>query len=119
LTGASNNRSGKALAKVRRGGPWNRELELYYGLLGEYKVTPIGDQQALRHQANVDDRAHMVWYNGYAFLYNYNNEYIIIAVDLNTKHKGVMSHGMLLTYSWFYLTKYFAPFKSIYSKLLC
>jgi len=100
LTGASNNGSRKALAKVRRGGPWNRELELYYGLLEEYKVTPIRDQQALRHQANVDDRAHKVWYWGYTFLgmvlglyffCNYNNRYIIIAVvDSNTKHKGII-----------------------------
>jgi len=52
--------SKKDLAKVRRGGPWNRELELYYDLLEDYQVTPIEDQQALKHQANVDDRADTV-----------------------------------------------------------
>ncbi|KAF6038212.1 hypothetical protein EB796_003483 [Bugula neritina] len=46
-----------AMASYLTRGPWNRELELYYDLLEDYQVTPIEDQQALKHQANVDDRA--------------------------------------------------------------
>ena len=50
----------KDLAKVRRGGPWNRELELYYGLLEEKQITPIAEKQAVQHQSDVDERADTV-----------------------------------------------------------
>ncbi|XP_067950294.1 uncharacterized protein [Watersipora subatra] len=56
LTGSKVGHS-KDLAKVRRGGPWNRELELYYSLLEDHQVTPIEDKQAEEHQANVSEKA--------------------------------------------------------------
>lgn len=57
LTGASKN---KNLSKVRRGGPWSREYELYYSLIEEEKVTPIDDTEAIKHQTNIESRAEKV-----------------------------------------------------------
>ena len=45
---------------MRRGGPWNRELELYYGLTEQRQVTSIHEDKAVEHQANADDRAEKV-----------------------------------------------------------
>ena len=48
------------MTRVRRGGPWNRELELYYGLIEQRQVTSIHEDQAVEHQANADDRGNRV-----------------------------------------------------------
>ena len=48
------------MTRVRRGGPWNRELELYYGLTEQRQVTSIHEDKAVEHQANADDRAEKV-----------------------------------------------------------
>lgn len=47
-------------AKVRRGGPWSRELGLYYKLLEDSDIAPIDDQQALRYQENVNQKSDKV-----------------------------------------------------------
>ena len=59
LTGSSGKEK-KHFTKVRRGGPWNRELELYYSLLEEYQITPIEEEEATQHQCNAEDTATMV-----------------------------------------------------------
>ena len=48
------------MVRVRRGGPWNRELELYYGLIEQRQVTSIHEDKAVEHQANADDRGNRV-----------------------------------------------------------
>lgn len=49
------------LARVRRGGPWNMYLELYYNLLDEGKVEgEITDKQFKVHVANVERRSDQV-----------------------------------------------------------
>lgn len=60
LTGSTGGPDSKNLAKVRRGGPWNRELELYYGLLEDSQVIAIDDEQALKYQANADELSNKV-----------------------------------------------------------
>lgn len=53
LTGGS--KKEKKTEKVRRGGPWNREMELYYALLEEDQIKPIDDTEAEKHQAKFSD----------------------------------------------------------------
>ena len=47
-------------ARVRRGGPWNKELELYYSLLEEKQVGKLEENEVVLHQANVDVKADTV-----------------------------------------------------------
>jgi len=44
-------------ARVRRGGPWNKELELYYSLLEEREISPLEENEVVLHQAQVDVKA--------------------------------------------------------------
>lgn len=59
LTGRARG-SKRYLAKVRRGGPWNKELELYYSLMEGRQVTAIDEEGALQHQTDVDEKADKV-----------------------------------------------------------
>ena len=50
-------------ARVRRGGPWNKELELYYSLLEEKQVGKLEENEVVLHQANVDVKADTVCFS--------------------------------------------------------
>lgn len=45
---------------MRRGGPWNKELELYYSLLEEREISPLEEKEVVLHQAQVDVKADTV-----------------------------------------------------------